>query len=404
MDVKTAFLNGDLEEEIYMDQPEGYVIKGQEHKVCRLLMSLYGLKQAPKQWHMKFDEVILSNGFKLNEAEKCIYYKSDGDSTIILCLYVDDLLIFGTNLDCVEETKLLLSNNFDMKDLGEASVILGIRIIRDDISIKLSQSHYIEKVLRKFDHFNCKPVSTPFDPSIKLVKNNGDSVAQLDYASVIGSLMYAMNCTRPDVADAVSKLSRYTSNPGVEHWNAVFKVLKYLKHTIEYALYYSSFPAVVECYSDADWNTDLDDSKSTSGYIFTLGGAAISWKSKKQTTITQSTKDSEFLALGAAATEAEWIRNLLYDIPLWSKPIPPIIIHCDNTAAIINAHNATYNGKSRQVRLQHNYVRQLLIGGVIAIDYVKSKDNLADPLTKGLAREKIKETTKGMGLKPINHQ
>lgn len=353
---------------------------------------------------MKFNEVILSNGFKINEAEKCIYYKSNGDSTTILYLYVDDLLIFGTNLDYVKGTKLFLSNNFYMKDLGEASVILGIEIIRDGIGIKLSLSHYIEKVLKKFDHFNCKPVSTPFDPSIKLVKNNGDSIAQLNYASVIGCLMYSMNYTRPDIAYAVRKLSRYTNNPGVEHWNVVSRVLKYLKHTIDYALCYSSFTVVVECYSDAHWNTDLDDSKSTSDYIFMLGGGAISWKPKNQTTLTQSTKDSEFLALGAAAAEAEWIRNLLFDIPLWTKPIPPIIIHCNNTAVIINAHNATYNGKFRQVRSQYSYVRKLLRGGVIAIDYVKSKDNLADPLQKALQEKKLKETTKGMGLKPIKHR
>ena len=132
--------------------------------------------------------------------------------------------------------------------------------------------------MRKYNHYDCKPVSTPFDPSIKLMKNDGECISQLAYASIIGSLMYAMNCTRPDIAYAVSKLSRYTCNPNVSHWNAAYRVLKYLKHTIDYALCYSSYPAVVECYSDADWNSDLDDSKSTSGYIFTLGGAAVSWK------------------------------------------------------------------------------------------------------------------------------
>ena len=130
--------------------------------------------------------------------------------------------------------------------------------------------------MRKFDHFDCKPVSTPFDPSIKLEKNDGECVSQLEYASVIGGLMYTMNCTLPDITYAVSKLSRYSSNPGVEHWNVASKVLKYLKYTIDYALCYSSYLAVVECYSDADWNSGLDNSKSTSGYIFTLGGATVS--------------------------------------------------------------------------------------------------------------------------------
>ena len=148
MDVKTAFLNGELEEEIYMEQPEGFVIHGQEDKVCKLDKSLYGLKQAPKQWHEKFDNLIVSNGFKVNESDKCIYYKSVNNICTIICVYVDDLLIFGSNIHVVNNVKSLLCNNFDMKDLGEASVILGIKITRSKEGISLDQSHYIEKILK----------------------------------------------------------------------------------------------------------------------------------------------------------------------------------------------------------------------------------------------------------------
>jgi hypothetical protein len=154
MDVKTAFLNGELDEEVYMKQPEGFVVKGQEHKVCKLTKSLYGLKQAPKQWHQKFDQVVLANGYKINESDKCIYSKFHNGKGVMICLYVDDMLIFGTDLNEVEKTKSFLSKSFDMKDLGEADVILGIKIIRDGENVGLSQSHYIEKVLKKFDHFD----------------------------------------------------------------------------------------------------------------------------------------------------------------------------------------------------------------------------------------------------------
>ena len=225
MDVKTAFLNGKLEEEVYMEQPEGFVITGQENKVCKLVKSLYGLKQAPKQWHQRFDEVLLANGFKINESDKCVYCKFCNGKCVIICLYIDDMLIFGTDLEVVENTKKFLATQFAMKDMGVADVILGIKIIRNDHGITLSQSHYIEKILIKFDQLDCTPVATPFDPNNKLLPNSGRAVDQLSYAQVIGCLMYAMTCTRPDIAFAVGKLSRYTSNPGCLHWQAVVRVL-----------------------------------------------------------------------------------------------------------------------------------------------------------------------------------
>ena len=213
--------------------------------------------------------------------------------------------------------------------------------------------------------------------------------------------MYLMNCTRPDIAYAVSKLSRYTSNPGVEHWKVMIRVLRYLRFTRNIGLNYTRYPAVLEGYCDANWISDTRDSKSTSGYVFTLGGAAVSWKSSKQTYIARSTMESEFIALDKAGEEAEWLRHFLEDIPIWPKPVPAICIHCDSQSAIGRAQSHMYNGKSRHIRRRHNTVRQLLSNGIISIEYVKSKDNIADPLTKGLARELVENSSRGMGLKPI---
>ena len=175
----------------------------------------------------------------------------------------------------------------------------------------LNQSHYIEKVLNKLSHLTIKEVNTPFDPSIKLVKNDGRAIAQLEYASVIGILMYATQCTRPDIAFAVSKLSRFTSNPSVDHWKAIGRVFGYLKKTKNLGLNYSKFPAILEGYTDASWISSLGENKSTSGWVFTLGGCAISWRSKKQTCITHSTMESEFVALAKDGNEAEWIKDFL---------------------------------------------------------------------------------------------
>ena len=213
MDVKTVFLNGELEEEIYMEQPEGFVASGQENKVCKLVKSLYGLKQAPKQWHQKFDQAMLESGFKINECDKCVYVKSTTHGYVILCLYVDDMLIIGSNDKMIRSTKDMLKSRFDMKDMGLADVILGIKIARTQNGLILSQTHYVDKILEKFANGDTSIARTPIDTSQHLSKNRGDSVAQVEYSRIIGSLMYLMTCTRRDLAYSVSRLSRYTRKP-----------------------------------------------------------------------------------------------------------------------------------------------------------------------------------------------
>nr|GEV83361.1 zinc finger, CCHC-type [Tanacetum cinerariifolium] len=266
MDVKTTFLNGDLEEEVYMNQPQGFIMPANENKVCKLIKSLYGLKQTPKQWHQKFDEVVLSNSYLLNQADKCVYRKFDEiGKGVIVCLYVDDMLIFGTGQVQVDLTKEFLSSSY----------------------------------------FDCTLVSTHMDTSEKLIPNNGQAVSQLDYSRVIGCLMYVMTCTRPDITFVVGKLSRYTSNSGTQHWQAIQWVLKYLNKTMDYRLTYTGYPSMLKDYTNASWISNTEDNSSTSGWVFLLGGGAISWASKKQICITGSTIESEFVALAYACKEAE---------------------------------------------------------------------------------------------------
>ena len=236
------------------------------------------------------------------------------------------MLIFGTDLEQVQITKAFLSSSFDMKDMGEANVILGIRILREQESITLSQSHYIEKVFDKFNQSYCIPASTPFDPNMNFVKNIGNPISQLEYAKVIGCLMYAMTCTRPDIAYAVGRMNRYTSNPNDMHWHDVKRILKYLKKTKDYGISYVAYPFVLEGFFYASWITYKD----------------------------------------------EWLRDLLYGIPLWPKPITPISIHCDSVATLVRAYSQVYNGKSRNIGLRHSYVRELITNGVITIDFVRS--------------------------------
>lgn len=275
-------------------------------------------------------------------------------------------------------------------------MILGIKILRRSDGIVLTQSHYVEKVLKKFNAFDSLPAKTPLELNVHL---RGEPVGQEDYAKVIGCLMYLTNCTRPDIACTVNKLSRYTSNPSKEHWKALVRVLRYLKYTQNHGLHFTRYPPVLEGYCDANWISDTKDSLSTSGYVFAIGGDAVSWRSTKQTCIARSTMESEFIALDKAGEEAEWLRNFLEDIPCWSKHVPPVMIHCDSQAAIGRAKSGLYNGKSRHIRRRHNTVRHLISSGVISIDYVKSIDNLADPLTKGLNRDQMIKLLEGMRLK-----
>ena len=261
MDIKTAFLNGYLEEEIYMEQPEGYVAPGQESKVCKLVKSLYGLKEAPKQWHQKFDHVMMESGYQINECDKCVYVKNTSDGYVILCLYVDDMLIVGSNDKMIQSTKNMLNARFDMKDMGLADVILGVKITRAENGLTLSQTHYVDKILEKFNSGDSSIARTPIDTSHHLSKNRGEGVEQMEYARIIGSLMYLMSCTRPDLAFAISRLSRYTSNPSAEHWKSITRVLRYLRYTRTYGLHYTRYPAVIEGYTDANWISDIRDSK-----------------------------------------------------------------------------------------------------------------------------------------------
>ncbi|GJW58593.1 retrotransposon protein, putative, ty1-copia subclass [Tanacetum coccineum] len=280
--------------------------------------------------------------------------------------------IVDFNDKMIKSTKDMLKSKFDMKDMGLADVILGIKIIRIYNGLVLSQAHYVNKILNTHNAGDSGLARTLIDTS-----------------------------TRPDLAYAVSRLSRYTSNPSVAHWKAMTRVLHYMRYSRDYGLHYDRYPGGIKGYNDANWISAIKDSRSTIGYVFTLGGAAISWKSSKQTVIAKYTMESEYIALDKCTEEAEWLRQFVEDIPRWPKPVTAISIHCDSQSAIGRAHSTMYNEKSRHIRRRHNSIRQLLSTGVISIDYVKSKDNIADPLTKGLSKVLVSKSSKGIGLKPL---
>uniref|UniRef100_A0A2N9F3Y6 Retrovirus-related Pol polyprotein from transposon TNT 1-94 n=1 Tax=Fagus sylvatica TaxID=28930 RepID=A0A2N9F3Y6_FAGSY len=293
MDVKTAFLNGDLEEEVYMKQPEGFPSSDGEHLVCKLKKSIYGLKQASRQWYLKFHNVISSFGFVENIMDQCIYQKVSGSKICFLVLYVDDILLATNDKGLLHEVKQFLSKNFDMKDMGEASYVIGIKIHRDRFQgiLGLSQETYINKVLKRFRMNDCSPSVAPIVKGDRFNLNQcpkndleREQMKNIPYASAVGSLMYAQVCTRPDIAFAVGMLGRYQSDPGLDHWRAAKKVMRYLQGTKDYMLMYRRTDNLeVIGYSDSDFAGCIDSRKSTSGYIFMMASGAVSWRSAKQT-------------------------------------------------------------------------------------------------------------------------
>jgi hypothetical protein len=302
----------------------------------------------------------------------------------------------------IKEVKDFLSNNFEMKDLGVADVILNIKLHREEgnCGITLVQNHYVEKVLSRFGYSECSAAPTPYDPSVSLRKNRRIARDQLRYSQIIDSLMYLASATRLDISYAVSKLSQFVSNPGEDHWHALERVLRYLKGTMSYGIHYTGYPRVVEGYCDANWISDADEIYATSGYVFSVGGGAVSWKSCKQTILIRSTMEAELTALDTATVEAEWLREFLMVLPVVEKPIPAISMNCDNQT-VVNVNSSNDNMKStRHVKRRLKYVRKLRNCGVIALDYVNTSKNVADQFTKGLSRNVIEGASRELGLRP----
>ncbi|KAH9753489.1 Integrase catalytic domain-containing protein [Citrus sinensis] len=391
LDVKMAFLHGDLEEEIYMIQPCGFRVAGKENHVCRLIKSLYGLKQSPRQWYKRFDQFIQGQKFTRSEHDHCVYFRRLLDGAFIyLLLYVDDMLIASKNGDEIKRLKKQLASEFEMKDLGDAQRILGMEIRRDkkNGSVWLTQKSYLKKVLERFGMDDkTKPVCTRLAPYFKLSSSSyprsqeeRDYMARVPYASAVGSLMYAMVCTRPDISQAVSMVSRYMHNPGKNQWLAVKWILRYLYGTVDVGLLFKK-DCGQQCvgYCDSDFAGDLDKRRSTTGYVFTLGGGPVSWRSILQSTIALSTTEAEYMAATEAVKEAIWLKGLLGDLGVIQENIA---VFCDNQSAIFLAKNQTYHARTKHIDVKYHYVREIIESGVVLLRKIDTKDNPSDMLTK----------------------
>ncbi|RVW22351.1 Retrovirus-related Pol polyprotein from transposon TNT 1-94 [Vitis vinifera] len=408
MDVKTAFLNGDIDETIYMVQPENFVPEDSKNMVCKLTKSIYGLKQASRQWYFKFHQIIVSYGFEANLMDECVYHKFSGSKYIFLVLYVDDILLATNDISILHDTKRFLSKHFEMKDLGDASFVLGIQIHRDRSRgiLGLSQRTYIDKVLQRYGMQNSKPGDTPVAKGDKFSLNQcpknsleSQEMQKIPYASAVGSLMYAQVCTRPDIAYIVGMLGRYLSNPGMDHWRAAKRVMRYLQRTKEYMLTYRRLDQLeLIGYSDSDFAGCQDSRRSTSGYIYLLAGGAISWRSAKQTLVTSSTMEAEFVTCYEASNQGIWLRNFVTGLRVLDGIERPLKIFCDNKSAALYSNNNRSSTKSKYIDIKFLVVKEKVQSGQISIEHIGTNSMIADPLTKGLPPKVFHEHTAHMGV------
>ncbi|GKV09408.1 hypothetical protein SLEP1_g20916 [Rubroshorea leprosula] len=352
-DVKSTFLNGWLEEDVYVEQPEGFIVQGKEEKVYKLKKALYRLKQAPRAWYGRLDSYLHDNDFHRNENEPTLYVKMKGGDILIICVYVDDIIYTGSSNILIEEFKKNMSAEFDMSDLGLLHYFLGLQIYQTDYDIFVSQEKYALDLLKKFNMQNCKMSTTPMNTNEKLTVDDGTPRANEKYfRSMVGGLMYLTH-TRPNIMFSVSLVS-------------------------------------------SDWAGSVDDRKSTSGYIFNLGSGAVSWSSKKQECTALSSSEAEYVATSSAACQAIWMRRIMKDLQQVQEKATKIF--CDNKATILMTKNLVFHGRTKHIELHHHFIRGAVADGLIALEYCSTSDQVADGFTKGICFSKFMKFHNSLGV------
>lgn len=401
LDVKSAYLYGTLSEEIYMRQPPGFVVQKKAHQVCRLRKSIYGLKQAARVWHQTITQILMELGFSQCKSDSCLYRKrlSSGE-WIYLLLYVDDILVVCVKEEEITSIERALQQKIQITKLGEISCFLGIRVRKDESGFySLSQESFIKKLVKRYGKDGAKGSKYPMDPGyFKLSKDAKKLKDNEEYHSLIGSLLYLSTNSRPDIAACVGILSRRISCPSEVDWTESQRIIRYLAHTVDYRLKLGKKEEKFELagYCDADWAGDTSDRKSCSGYVFRIGGATVSWASRKQGCVTLSTMEAEYVSLSEAAHEVVWLRNLLKELN--EEQIKPTVMFEDNRSCLDFVALDQHKKRTKHIDTRYHYTRELSSSGVIELRYCPSEEMLADILTKPLGATKVKRFATELGL------
>ncbi|WJZ91571.1 hypothetical protein VitviT2T_010631 [Vitis vinifera] len=382
MDVH-AFLHGDLLEEVYMQLPPGFCRQGETPMVCRFNKSLYGLKQASRSWFQKFSATIQQDGFYQSRADYSLFTKISGNSFTVVLIYVDDMIIAGNDENVIATLKESLHTKFRIKDLGQLRYFLGIEVARSTDGISISQRKYTLDILDEAGLLGAKPLLTPMEENNKLLPTVGDLLKNPSiYRRLVGQLIY-LTITRPEISYSIHILSQFMQEPRKPHLHAVHHLLRYLKGALGQGLY---FPAkgnlLLRGFCDADWARCSITRRSVTGYCIFLGEALISWKTKKQTTVSRSSAESEYQAMASITCELTWLKYLLDDLKV--EHSQPAKLFCDSKAALHIAANPVYHERTKHIEIDCHVVRERIQSGVIVTAHLPSSCQLADLFTKPL--------------------
>nr|VWO99577.1 Uncharacterized protein [Ganoderma boninense] len=406
LDVKSAYLNGELEEEIFMRQPPGTAAPGEEHLVCRLKKSLYGLKQAGRAWYRTYRDAMTKLGMVRSEADHACFWQHEDESLAMVGTIVDDMLVTGTP-DLVERFRSGIKGHFTITDAGEVAWLLGIEVVRDPAAgtVRIAQRTAIDSVARALHLEGAKPVGTPVAVGAKLDKSQCPTtvaaiadMAAVPYKQGVGMCMYIAVTTRPDIAYTVHRLAKYMANPGRAHWEALKRLVRYLIGTRDLWLVYGRDRSGLAGFTDADWGTSDDTRHSICGYVYTFDGGAVSWSAKQQNVVALSSTEAEYIGITHAAKEAIWLRTLLTDLVHPDFAAHAVRLYSDNKGAMDLAHNNAFHARTKHIAIRYHFIREAVERGDVVLGYRRTEDMPADIFTKPITRGRLEHLRSLFGL------
>ncbi|KAL1204160.1 Retrovirus-related Pol polyprotein from transposon RE2 [Cardamine amara subsp. amara] len=399
MDVHNAFLHGDLEEEVYMKMPPGFQ-SADPNKVCRLRKSLYGLKQAPRCWFAKLSTALVDYGFEQSLGDYSLFTYEKGTTRLHLLVYVDDLIIAGSSLKATKSFKLYLSTCFHMKDLGDLKYFIGIEVARNSTGIYLCQRKYALDILAETGLLESKPVNFPLEQNHKLAVSKSHLLADpAPYRCLLGRLIY-LGVTRPDLAFSVHVLAQFMQKPRLDHWFAALRVVRYLKTDPGQGILLRSdknFQLTGWC--DSDWGSCPLTRRSVTGYFVQFGDSPVSWKTRKQKTVSRSSAEAEYRAIAMLVQELIWLKRMLLTLGVLHPQ--SMIVFCDSKSAIYIATNPVFHERTKHIELDLHFVRDEVLTRNILLRHVDSKSQLADVLTKAIGRDGFEIFRSKLGIRNL---
>ncbi|GKB40949.1 putative ribonuclease H-like domain-containing protein [Tanacetum coccineum] len=396
MDVKSAFLYGNITEEVYVNQPPGFVDPHHPNKVYKVIKALYGLHQAPRAWYERLSTFLLKHGYRRGAIDKTLFIKRDRKDIMLVQVYVDDIIFGSTKTSMVKEFEKLMQKEFKMSSMGELTFFLGLQVKQSTAGIFISQDKYVKDILNKFDFRTIKPATTPIEAHKALGKDEeGEDVDVHLYRSMIGCLMY-LTASRPDIMFAVCLCARFQVTPKVSHMHAVKRIFRYLKHQPKLGLWYpKDSPFHLEAFSDSDYAGDNHDRRSTSGGCQYLGRRLVSWQCKKQTIVAISSTEAEYVAAASCCGQVLWMQNQLFD---YGFNFMNTDIHIDNESTICIVKNPVFHSKTKHIQIRHHFIRDCYDQRLINVVKVHTDDNVADLLTKGFDLARFNSLVVNIGM------